>query len=157
MEVIEYFKCGRPEHWLCQIGKSDWRAGRKLYEMLRQGRLCEMAGENPRVFMLVNGGELVSFCTYSEKDDIPAAGLGPWIGFVYTFPKYRGCRCIGRLFEEIERIAGEERVREIFISTDHVGVYEKYGFGFYGRMENRRGELVRVYRKKVGEGWMAGV
>lgn len=149
MQVIEYFKCGRPEHWLRQIGKSDWRAGQKLYELLRREKLHEAAGENPRVFLLTSGRELVSFCTYSERDDIPAEGLGPWIGFVYTFPPYRGQGYIGRLFEEIERLAGDENVREIFISTGHTGVYEKYGYEFYGMMEDIHGLPARVYRKRL--------
>lgn len=46
-------------------------------------------GEKSRVMLLVDGDDLISFCTYAEKDDIQPTELTPWIGFVYTFPQYR--------------------------------------------------------------------
>lgn len=149
MQVIEYFNCDRPEYWLSQIGKSDWRAGQYLYELLSENKLKNAVGENSKVLMLVNGNELISFCTYAEKDDIQPTELTPWIGFVYTFPKYRGHRYVGYLFQEIEKIAKSEKVQDIFISTNHTGLYEKYGCVFYQMMNDMNGELSRIYRKHV--------
>ena len=149
MQVIEYFNCDRPEYWLFQIGKSDWRAGQYLYELLSENKLKNAVGENSKVLMLVNGNELISFCTYAEKDDIQPTELTPWIGFVYTFPKYRGHRYVGYLFQEIEKIAKSEKVQDIFISTNHTGLYEKYGCVFYQMMNDMNGELSRIYRKHV--------
>lgn len=149
MRIIEYFHCDRPEHWLCQIGKSDWDAGQYLYELLRQQKLHDVVGENPRVLLLTNGDELVSFCTYSEKDDIQPTGLTPWIGFVYTFPQHRGHRYTERLFQEIERLAKAEKAHDIFISTNHIGLYEKFGYEFYRTMNDINDEPSRVYRKRI--------
>lgn len=149
MEVIEYFKCDRQAHWLGQIGKSDWRAGQYLYVLLREKKLHEAVGENPKVLLLTNGDNLVSFCTYTEKDDIQPTVLTPWIGFVYTFPQYRGHRYAGKLFLEIENLAKAENVHEVFISTNHTGLYEKYGYEFYQIMNDIDGEPSRVYRKHV--------
>lgn len=149
MQIIEYFHCDRPEHWLCQIGKSDWSAGQYLYELLKQQKLNDVVGENPKVLLLTNGDELISFCTYSEKDDIQPTELTPWIGFVYTFPQYRGHRYTERLFREIERLAKAEKVHDIFISTNHIGLYEKYGYEFYRTMNDLNDEPSRVYRKHI--------
>lgn len=149
MQIIEYFSCDRPEHWLRQIGKSDWRAGQYLHQLLSEGRLGDLAGEGPRVLLLTDGDALVSFCTYAEKDDIQPTELTPWIGFVYTFPQFRGRRCAGELFRRIEALAGAEGVQEIFISTDHTGLYEKYGFEFYQMMNDVNGEPSRVYRRYI--------
>ena len=149
MQVIDYFNCDRPEHWLCQIGKSDWGAGQYLYELLRENKLKNVVGENAKVLMLINENELISFCTYAEKDDIQPTELTPWIGFVYTFPEYRGHRYMGHLFQEIEKLAKAEQVHDIFISTNHTGLYEKYGCEFYQMMNDMNGELSRVYRKHV--------
>jgi len=90
MQVIEYHNCDRQEHWLEQIKKSDWSAGQFLYELLKESKFFEMVGEKSRVMLLVDGDDLISFCTYAEKDDIQPTELTPWIGFVYTFPQYRG-------------------------------------------------------------------
>ncbi len=149
MQVIEYFSCDRPEYWLSQIGKSDWEAGKFLHELLSKKILSDIVGEHPKVLMLTDGDELISFCTYSEKDDIQPTPLTPWMGFVYTFPQYRGHRYVGRLFQEIEKIAKAENVHDIFISTNHTGLYEKYGCEFYQMMNDVNDEPSRVYRKHM--------
>lgn len=89
------------------------------------------------------------FCTFTEKDDIQPTELTPWIGFVYTFPEYRGHRYIGELFREIESIAAAGGVQEIFLSTNHTGLYEKYGFEFFQIMNDVDGEPSRVCRKRT--------
>lgn len=150
MKIIEYFNSDRQAHWLSRIKKSDWRAGQYLYKLLDEGKLQDAVGENAKVLLLTEGDELISFCTYTEKDDIQPTELTPWIGFVYTFPQYRGHRHIGKLFSEIEGIAKSENVHELYISTDHTGLYEKYGFTFFQTMTDIGGGLSRVYRKHVG-------
>lgn len=108
-----------------------------------------IVGENSKVLMLIGGDELISFCTYAEKDDIQPTDLTPWIGFVYTFPEYRGHRHVGKLFQEIEKLAKAENVHDIYISTNHTGLYEKYGCEFYQLMNDMHGEPSRVYRKHI--------
>lgn len=149
MQIIDYYSCDRPEYWLSQIKKSDWSAGQYLYELLNENKFKDAVGKNSKVLMLTDGDELVSFCTYSEMDDIQPTSLTPWIGFVYTFPKYRGHRYVGRLFSEIEKLAKEENVHDIFISTNHTGLYEKYGCEFYQVMDDMNGEPSRVYKKHI--------
>ena len=149
MQVIEYFSCDRPEYWLSQIGKSDWEAGKFLHELLSKKILSDIVGEHPKVLMLTDGDELISFCTYSEKDDIQPTPLTPWMGFVYTFPQYRGHRYVGKLFQAIKKIAKAENVHDIFISTNHTGLYEKYGCEFYQMMNDVNDEPSRVYRKHI--------
>lgn len=151
MQVIEYFSCDRPEYWLHQIEKSDWEAGKFLHKLLSKKILSDIVGEHPKVLLLTNGDELISFCTYSEKDDIQPTDLTPWMGFVYTFPQYRGHRYVGKLFQEIEKIAKAENVHDIFISTNHTGLYEKYGCEFYQMMDDVNDEPSRVYRKHIEE------
>ena len=101
------------------------------------------------MLLLTDGDELISFCTYAEKDDIQPTDLTPWMGFVYTFPEHRGHRYVGLLMEEIERLARKEGITEVFISTNHTGLYEKYGCEFKREMKDINGELSRVYVKKI--------
>ncbi len=149
MQVIDYYNCDRQGYWLEQIKKSDWGAGQYLYELLSENKFKDIVGEKSKVLMLVNEDELISFCTYAEIDDIQPTMLTPWIGFVYTFPQYRGHRYLGKLFQEIEKLAKAENVHDIFISTNHTGLYEKYDCEFYQIMNDTNGEPSRVYRKRV--------
>ena len=54
-----------------------------------------------------------------------------------------------KLFEEIARIAKTEGVHKIYISTNHEGLYEKYGCEFYQIMNDIGGEPSRVYCKDL--------
>lgn len=145
MEMIEYFDAENKEYWLDKIGESDWGAGKYLYKLLRDNKLKELVGETSKVLMLVDGERLVSFCTFAEKDDIQPTELTPWIGWVYTFPEYRGMHCAGELLKHAEKLAIEAGIQNIYISTNHVGLYEKYGYEFYQMMKDIEGEDSRVY------------
>lgn len=149
MQIIDYYSSDRQKHWLAEIKKSDWTAGQYLYKLLIENRFKDIAGEKSSVLMLVSDDSLISFCTYAEADDIQPTELTPWIGFVYTFPEYRGHRYAGLLFRQIERLAKADGVHEIFISTDHTGLYEKYGYEFYQIMSDMNGDPSRVYRKHI--------
>ena len=109
----------------------------------------DFVGDNTKVFMLVDGEKLLSFCTFAEKDDIQPTELTPWIGFVYTFPDYRGNHYAGKLLAHVELLAKEEGVKRIHISTGEIGLYEKYGYEFWQMMKDMDGENSRVYIKDV--------
>lgn len=150
MKVEKFFENERKEFWLEQIKKCDWGAGTFLYRLLSEGSFHEAVGEKSEVLLLTEGDTLISFCTYAEKDDIQPTTLTPWVGFVYTFPQYRGNRYVGALFEEIEKIAKKDKIEKIYISTNHVGLYEKYGCEYYDTLKDMDGEPSRVYVKHVG-------
>lgn len=146
MKILSWFDAKNPEWWLKQIGESDWRAGQFLHQLLRENRLREAAGPSARVLLLADGSRLASFCTYGEKDDIPETDLKPWLGFVYTFPAYRGRRLAGKLIAKAREIAREEGWDALYISTREQGYYEKYGAEFLAVMKDSEGLDSRVYR-----------
>ncbi len=149
MNVINFFESDRKEHWLQEIAKSDWGAGAFLYELLSKGTFFDAVGEGSRVLLLTDGDELISYCTYAQKDDIQPTELTPWMGFIYTFPKHRRHRYVGLLFEEIERLAKQEHIAKVYISTNHIGLYEKYGCEYLTQMKDMNGEASRVYVKSI--------
>ena len=145
MNIIEYFSTDNKEYWLSKIKESDWGAGQFLYELLKNQKLKEYVGENTKVLMLTEGGDLISFCTFADKDDIQPTELTPWIGWVYTFPHYRGHRYVGKLLSYAEALAKTDGINSIYISTNHNGLYEKYGYKFFEIMKDMHGEDSRVY------------
>ncbi len=170
MEIIEYFTSQNKEHWLNEIKKSDWEAGQFLYQLLCENRLKDTVGATALVLMLTDGDHLVSFCTFAPLDDIQPTDLTPWIGFAYTFPKYRGHRYLGLLLNYAESLATVMGREYIYISTGHTGLYEKYGYEFFKLDKDIGGGDSRVYRKALaadgpdkerryenGNKWKAGI
>lgn len=147
MQVINYFESDRQGHWLDEIKKCDWRAGAYLHELLCSGTFFEKVGDGSRLLLLTDGDKLVAFCTYAKMDEVQPTELYPWLGFVYTFPEYRGHRYAGFLFDEAGRLARGEGALALYVSTDHVGLYEKYGFEFRELAQSIYGESTRVYEK----------
>ncbi len=145
MEIIDYFASDNKDHWLSEIQKSDWSAGKYLYELLRDQKLRELCGGSTKTLLLVEEGKLLAFCTYAEQDDIRESSLTPWVGFVYTFPEYRGKRRVGKLLEYAYMLAKKNGHNNIYISTGEIGLYEKYGYRFWKNMKDVSGEDSHVY------------
>lgn len=128
MEIINYFECDNREHWLTEIKKSDWGATPTLVGFLENGTFFENLGDGV-LLLLTDGGKLVSFVTFARNDCIDDKSLYPWIGFVFTFPEYRGHRYVGRLIERCEKIAREHSVGNIpsgtSISVPIISVFTK--------------------------------
>lgn len=149
MKIIEFFSSENQEHWLEEIAKSDWGAGQWLGDLLKEGKLRENTGAGTLVPMLTDGDKLISFCTFAPLDEIQPTDLTPWIGFVYTFPEYRGHRYAGEILDWCESMATVMGKKSIYISTNHVGLYESYGYEFLDIMKDIQGEDCRVYTKSL--------
>ena len=149
MRVIEYFTTENKEHWLNEMKKCDRGAGQYLHQLLSENKLKQMVGATALVPMLVDGDRLIAFCTFAPLDDIQPTDLSPWIGFLYTYPDYRGNHYAGILLDYAESIATIMEREYIYISTNHIGLYEKYGYEFYKMEKDIEGEESRVYRKAL--------
>lgn len=149
MKIIDFYTSDNKDHWLTEIEKSDWRAGKYLYELLRDKKLKELCGESTQVLLLAEGDELLAFCTYAEQDNIQDASLTPWVGFAYTFPEFRGKRYMGKLLEYAYDLAKKEDHKYIYISTGEIGLYEKYGYTFWKMMKDVYDDESRVYKSEI--------
>ena len=149
MKIINFFEVENKEYYIKKIANSDWGAGQYLAYLLKENKFFELVGEKSRILMLLDGENLVSFCTLAEKDDVQPTNLTPWIGWIYTFPKYREKRLAGKLLKYAENLAKQDGAMHTHISTNHIGLYEKYGYEFYMNALDVEGEETRVYRKKI--------
>lgn len=157
MRIIEYFeqtselqKCLRE-----QIVRGDWRAAKYLYEVLEAGELKERYGESTRLLLLVEDSSILAFCTLAEQDEImeeeTESGMKPWIGFVYTYPKHRGNRYSEKLIRYACELAKQDGYGMVYLSSNEVGLYEKYGFVFLKMLHTLWGEETQVFMKELKE------
>ena len=151
MEIIEYFEQGETAqvYWMEQIAGGDWRAAAYLTGLLRENTFRERYGADAHLFLLTDGNALVSFCTLVQQDEILDDRLFPWIGFVYTFPAYRGHRYSEKLINHVCSLVKSMGCRRIYLSSDEQGLYEKYGFTFWQYMETTQGKMTQVFFREL--------
>ena len=149
MRIVDYFECENKNYWLEKISESDWRSGKYLHELLKFNQLFTKLGSNAKVLMLIDNDELLAFCTLSQKKYDIDSVLFPWLGLVYTYPKHRGHRYSEKLINYAEELVRKTGLNEIYLSTNHKGLYEKYGFTYYGLMTDWRNEEQKVYYKTL--------
>ena len=146
MTIVNYFEQPqeRQEYWKNEIAKGDWRAAKFLYEQLQNNNIKPRYGESTRLLLLTEGDELLAFCTLAEHDEIET-DLTPWIGFVYTFPKHRGNRHSEKLIKHALSLAADDGHKQVYISSNEVGLYEKYGFRPLQKMTDVWGGETQVF------------
>ena len=147
MDIVEYFGSDADIQLTLReaLATCDWRAGKFLLQLLKERTFAKTLGENGKIFFLLDGKAVVSFLTLTRQDCIAAPDMTPWIGFVFTFPEYRGRRYAGILLDHARKCAADASFPVVFLATDHVGVYEKYGFSYWGNIRDIHGENSRIY------------
>lgn len=150
MKIYDYFDADSKKQAdiLAQIEKCDWAAAKTLADFLRNNKFHEILGEG-RLFIMENGGKLAAFLTLTHTDSIRDDTLFPWIGFVFTVPEYRGHRYSGQLIGRACEAAAADGYNTVWLNTDHVGFYEKYGFEYIEDRIDICGENARLYRRSV--------
>lgn len=149
MEIKEFSSLENKNSWISKIKEADWQAAKYLARLLESGEFYTLCGITSKVFLLTDNTNLISFCTYAEKDDIPDTDLTPWIGFVYTFPQFRGKRRIGKLIEYIYLLAKKEGFPALYISTDQQGLYENFGTIYACTLKDIHGEDSFIYKLSI--------
>lgn len=153
MEIREYFSLDAAERARMReaIRLADWRAAAFLYKLLEEDTLRECCGPNTRLLLGMEGERLAAFCTLADRDEIVDTPLTPWIGFVYTFPAFRGQRRSGALIERACALARAAGHTHVYVSTNEIGLYEKYGFAFSHADRDAWGGETRVYVKAFSQ------
>lgn len=152
MQIINYFESPDPPALLAQIKKCDWRAAEFLAELLEKDTFHETLGGWGDLYILMDGDQLVCFATLTGQDAVRDESLTPWIGFVYTAPAYRGHRYAGHLLRHAEMVAASRGFGRIYIATDHVGLYEKYGYVYQEHQIDCWGSNQQVLYKNLEVG-----
>ena len=63
MRVKDFFQLEDKDYWLKKIGESDWTAGKYLCEILSKNQFNELYGKTSKVFLLIDGNDLVRLFT----------------------------------------------------------------------------------------------
>ncbi|MBR4112041.1 MAG: GNAT family N-acetyltransferase [Ruminiclostridium sp.] len=148
MRILDFESINEQKQWIDKIRACDWGAAKFLADLLEQNKFHNVLG-NGSLFIMADGEKLVSFCTLTCRDCIKDDALFPWIGFVFTSPEYRGKRYSGEVIESACKRALRQGFDKVYLATDHIGLYEKYGFTYMESRTDIYGEESRIYFRKL--------
>ena len=106
-------------------------------------------GPLPQWYLLLDGGRIIGCCGLITNDFISRMDLWPWICALYIEPDRRGNAYGSLLLARAGSDAASAGFRRVYLCTDHVGFYEKYGFTHIGTGYHPWGETSRIYASEV--------
>lgn len=75
--------------------------------------------------------------------------LYPWICGLYIEEKYRGNHYGSLLLKKAKEDTKKGGFSYLYLCTDHIGYYEKYGFTYNGLGYHPWGESSRIYQSEL--------
>ena len=82
-------------------------------------------------YLCLDGDKIIGGMGVIENDFHERKDLAPNVCAVYTEPDYRGKGIAGRLLDFTVDEMKSKHITPIYLITDHVGFYERYGWEFY--------------------------
>lgn len=99
----------------------------------------------PVWYLLLDGEKIIGCAGLITNDFISRMDLWPWICALYIEPEYRGLRYSKLLLDQAKHDAKNAGFSSVYLCTNHIGLYEKYGFDFIGIGYHPWGDSSRVY------------
>jgi len=103
----------------------------------------------PRWYLMMKNNNIIGSYGLITNDFISRQDLWPWLCALYIEESERGQR-LGAILLEHGRIeAGKLGYAKVYLATDHVGYYEKYGWHYFENGYHVSGAETRIYETKV--------
>jgi len=97
-------------------------------------------------YLCLDGGRIVGGLGVIENDFHDRKDLSPNVCAVYTEPDCRGCGIAGTLLNMAVDDMRSKGISPLYLVTDHVGFYERYGWEFLCMVRSEdKPETSRLY------------
>lgn len=123
----------------------SWIVGKHLASLMEKNAFTEWES----VFAAVLEDKLVGFCTFMKTDYYPENRYSPWISCIFVDEEYRSCRISEKMIETVIAYAKEQGFSKVYIPSDIIGLYEKYGFKKIDELQNYSGDIDNIFAKEI--------
>ncbi len=135
-KAIEYFQ----RNWQCVLPM--------IYEDCISHCISAM-NPLPQWYLLEKESEIIGCAGLVTNDFISRMDLYPWVCAIFIEEEYRGNAYGSLLIEKAKNDTKKAGFEYLYLCTDHIGYYEKYGFDYIGQGYHLWGEESRIYQFKL--------
>lgn len=116
------------------------------YFMLKNNRVIGWVGLHEKEVVT---GRVYGWEGSIAKEEVLSDDLSPWITPLLVHPDERGNHYGKLLLEYARKEAGRLGFKTVYLTTDHIGYYEKYGFREVGLTTFTWGRPTKVYEHDI--------
>lgn len=146
MNVQKVKKGSLLEHQLIDYAQNcSWIAGDHLAMLLRESKMTDWES----AFALMDEDGIWGFCTLLKTDYYPENRYSPWISTIFVDEQKRGAKLCGSLIAAAIAHAKVTGFTKVYIPSDMIGFYEKFGFEKIDELLNYGGDVDNVFMKMI--------
>ncbi|MBQ0000940.1 MAG: GNAT family N-acetyltransferase [Clostridiales bacterium] len=116
-----------------------------LTEVIRSNALTDWE----TFFVARVNGKIVGIVSVMKEDYYPLPEVSPWVSSVFVSEEYRGHRISGKLIAYANDYLARLGFAQSYIPSEHVGLYEKYGYHYVSDITNYGGGIDHLYEKYI--------
>lgn len=103
----------------------------------------------PQWYVLEKDNKIIGCAGLITNDFISRMDLYPWVCAIFIDEKHRGNSYGALLIEKAKQDTKKAGFKNLYLCTDHIGFYEKYGFNYLGQGYHPWEEESRIYQIEV--------
>lgn len=131
---------------ICFVENFSWEDVKEhMSGILRAWRLTDW--ETP--FAAIVNAQIVGMVFVMKTDYYPLPEIYPWISGIFVAEDYRGHRISEKLIDFANAYAKENGFDRTYIPSEHVGLFEKYGYRYVKNIVNYGNGKDRLYVKEI--------
>lgn len=123
---------------------SKWSAPKVIYEDCITHCITARV-PLPQWYLLEKDGEIIGCAGLITNDFISRMDLYPWICALFIEENHRGNIYSRLLIEKAKDDAKKAGFDNLYLSTDHIGFYERFGFRYIGNGYHPWEDESRIY------------
>ena len=100
-------------------------------------------------FVAIADERIIGMVTIMKTDYYPMPEIYPWISTLFVSEEHRGKRISEKLIDFANSYAKNLGFDKTYIPSEHIGLYEKYGYTYIKDIVNYGGDTDRLYAKEI--------